>query len=198
MLSWSRWLQKRTTTAAALGPVAGIQAERDAPHRRRDLARWATPGNHARPLRCGRCRLGASSISAAGQFAERHGQPWHQDAGGRWRRTEFCVLGLGKLAGRSLNYSSDVTCCLSMRDEGQVFREPPAKSRVPRAVLASHPFFNRLAEAFIAEVARLTSEGICIALICGSVRRRFGPPLPFLASYENYYAQWGQTGAHDV
>jgi glutamate-ammonia-ligase adenylyltransferase len=34
------------------------------------------------------------------QFAERYGQPWHQDADARWHPTAFCVLGLGKLGGR--------------------------------------------------------------------------------------------------
>src|SRR5947208_16497734 len=42
------------------------------------------------------------------QLADRYGQPYHQDAQGRWHRTFGCVLGLGKLGGQELNYSSDV------------------------------------------------------------------------------------------
>ena len=42
------------------------------------------------------------------QLAGRHGQPWHQDAGGSWQPTAGCVLGMGKLGGQELNYSSDV------------------------------------------------------------------------------------------
>src|SRR5439155_18529707 len=42
------------------------------------------------------------------QFSERFGQPYHLDADDRWRPTEFCVLGMGKLGGQELNYSSDV------------------------------------------------------------------------------------------
>ncbi|HEU0038839.1 MAG TPA: hypothetical protein VFR76_06170, partial [Verrucomicrobiae bacterium] len=42
------------------------------------------------------------------QFIARFGQPYHQDANGRWHATAFCVLGLGKLGGQELNYSSDV------------------------------------------------------------------------------------------
>ena len=60
------------------------------------------------------------------QFAGRFGQPFHQDADGRWQRTEFCVLGLGKLGGQELNYSSDVDVLFLYSDEGEVFKEPPA------------------------------------------------------------------------
>src|SRR5437016_5726607 len=42
------------------------------------------------------------------QLTERLGQPYHQDADGKWLPTGFCVLGLGKLGGQELNYSSDV------------------------------------------------------------------------------------------
>ena len=36
------------------------------------------------------------------QLAGRYGQPWHQDAGGRWQPTAGCVLGMGKLGGQEL------------------------------------------------------------------------------------------------
>ena len=42
------------------------------------------------------------------QLVEHHGQPHHQDASGVWRPTAGCVLGMGKLGGQELNYSSDV------------------------------------------------------------------------------------------
>jgi [glutamine synthetase] adenylyltransferase / [glutamine synthetase]-adenylyl-L-tyrosine phosphorylase len=42
------------------------------------------------------------------QLTARFGPPYHQDAAERWLETKFCVLGLGKLGGQELNYSSDV------------------------------------------------------------------------------------------
>src|SRR6185295_651048 len=42
------------------------------------------------------------------QLTERLGIPYHLDAGEEWQPTKFCVLGLGKLGGQELNYSSDV------------------------------------------------------------------------------------------
>jgi len=127
------------------------------------------------------------------QFTERFGQPYHQDADGRWHATAFCVLGMGKLGGQELNYSSDVDVIFVYSDEGQVFKEAPAK-KSPHSTMTSHAFFNRLAEAYIAEVSRMTPEG---ALFRIDLRLRpegdAGPLCRSLGSCENYYAQWGQT-----
>jgi glutamate-ammonia-ligase adenylyltransferase len=128
------------------------------------------------------------------QLAGRYGQPWHEDAGGKWQPAAGCVLGLGKLGGQELNYSSDVDVIFAYSEEGSVFKEPPAKSKASPPVLTNHQFFNRLAEAFIAEVSRMTPEG---ALYRIDLRLRpegdAGPLSRSLAGYENYYAQWGQT-----
>jgi len=128
------------------------------------------------------------------QFIERYGQPYHQDPTGNWQPTEFCVLGMGKLGGQELNYSSDVDLIYLYADEGEVFKEPPAKNQAQRAVMSNHQFFNKLAEAFGAEVARVTPDGMLYRV---DLRLRpegdAGPLCRSLESYENYYAEWGQT-----
>lgn len=128
------------------------------------------------------------------QMVERYGQPCHQNAGGRWHPTPGCVLGMGKLGGQELNYSSDVDVLFAYGEEGGVFKELPAAGEAPRPVLTNHQFFNRLAEAFIAEVSRMTPEGTLYRI---DLRLRpegdAGPLTRSLAGYENYYAQWGQT-----
>jgi glutamate-ammonia-ligase adenylyltransferase len=128
------------------------------------------------------------------QFIDRFGRPWHQDAGGGWQPTGFCIFGMGKLGGQELNYSSDVDVLFVYSEEGQVFKEPPAKNKTPRAILANHQFFKRLAEALIAEVTRMTLDGVLFRI---DLRLRpegdSGPLCRSLGSYENYYAQWGQT-----
>ncbi|HEU5126304.1 MAG TPA: bifunctional [glutamate--ammonia ligase]-adenylyl-L-tyrosine phosphorylase/[glutamate--ammonia-ligase] adenylyltransferase [Verrucomicrobiae bacterium] len=125
---------------------------------------------------------------------ERFGSPWQKDDRGQWQPTEACVLGMGKLGGQELNYSSDVDVLFVYSDEGQVFKEPPAKNKTPRAIMANHQFFNRVAEAFIAEISRTAPEGMFFRI---DLRLRpegdAGPLCRSLASYENYYAQWGQT-----
>ena len=128
------------------------------------------------------------------QFNGRFGRPHHLDANDRWQPTEFCVFGLGKLGGQELNYSSDVDLIFVYTEEGQVFKEPPAKSQQGGKGLANHPFFKRLVEAFVAELTRMTPEG---ALYRIDLRLRpegdAGPLARSLGSYENYYSQWGQT-----
>jgi glutamate-ammonia-ligase adenylyltransferase len=128
------------------------------------------------------------------QLIGRFGCPFHQDAEGNWQETEFCVLGLGKLGGQELNYSSDVDVIFVYTDEGQVFKDAPTRGKTPRATMTSHQFFNRLAEAFIAEVSRVTRDGMLFRI---DLRLRpegdSGPLCRSLGSYENYYAQWGQT-----
>lgn len=128
------------------------------------------------------------------QLTKRFGRPYHQDANECWQETKGCVLGMGKLGGQELNYSSDVDVLFVYTDEGQVFKEAPAKGKTPRPTMSNHQFFNRLAEAFIAEVSRMTDEGSLFRI---DLRLRpegdAGPLTRSLDSYENYYAQWGQT-----
>ena len=136
--------------------------------------------------------LGAVYDLCRDQLTARYGSPWHQDADGRWQRTGFCILGLGKLGGQELNYSSDVDLIFVYSEEGGVFKEPPTSAKTPG--LSNHQYFTRLAEAFVAEVGRLTPLGMLYRV---DLRLRpegdSGPLVRSLPSCENYYAQWGQT-----
>ena len=161
----------------------------------RDLARFSRAPDIARELSAlAEVCLQALHRLCYQQLADRFGQPWHQDPDGNWRATEFCILGLGKLGGEELNYSSDVDVLFVYTEEGQVFREPPRKAAAKSHGLSNHQFFKRLAEAIVAEVSRLAPEGRLYRI---DLRLRpDGPPGPLarsLSSYENYYAQWGQT-----
>jgi len=127
------------------------------------------------------------------QLSERFGQPWHADPDGAWQPTQFCVLGLGKLGGQELNYSSDVDVIFVYSEEGSVFKERP-RAKATAHGLTNHQFFKRLAESFIAEVTRATPEGTLFRI---DLRLRpegdAGPLVRSLPSYETFYAQWGQT-----
>ncbi|MCS7091292.1 MAG: bifunctional [glutamate--ammonia ligase]-adenylyl-L-tyrosine phosphorylase/[glutamate--ammonia-ligase] adenylyltransferase [Verrucomicrobiota bacterium] len=124
----------------------------------------------------------------------RHGTPWQQDTDGRWRPIRACVLGMGKLGGRELNYCSDVDLMFVYSDEGLVWSSPPRTRRPKPAAWTAHQFFQRLAEVFIGEVTRMTPEGDIYRV---DMRLRpegdSGPLARSIPSYENYYAQWGQT-----
>jgi glutamate-ammonia-ligase adenylyltransferase len=130
------------------------------------------------------------------QHQDRYGSPWQEDPQreGGWDPTRGCVLGMGKLGGQELNYSSDVDVLFVYSGEGSVFKQAPAKGRAPRQVMSNHQFFNRVAEAFIGEVSRMTPEGTLYRIDLRLRPEGEGGPLSrSLDSYENYYAQWGQT-----
>ncbi len=128
------------------------------------------------------------------QLTERWGTPWHRDAEGQWQPTPACVLGLGKLGGQELNYSSDVDVIFVYEEEGHLFRQPPTARDTAGTGLANHQFFTRLAEAYTAEVGRVAPEGRLYRI---DLRLRpegnSGPLARSLGGYENYYWQWGQT-----
>ncbi|MGV3754251.1 MAG: bifunctional [glutamate--ammonia ligase]-adenylyl-L-tyrosine phosphorylase/[glutamate--ammonia-ligase] adenylyltransferase [Verrucomicrobiota bacterium] len=128
-----------------------------------------------------------------GQLSQKLGTPWHQDDRGSWQSTDFSVIALGKLGGQELNFSSDVDLIFVYADEGFLFNGRPKKSDAGKG-MTNHQFFTRLAKEFIAEVTRLTDEGMLYRV---DVRLRpegdSGPLVRSLQSYENYYAQWGQA-----
>jgi glutamate-ammonia-ligase adenylyltransferase len=61
--------------------------------------------------------------------------------------TPFVIIGLGKLGGVELNYSSDIDVMFVYGDEGTVGR------------VSHHEFFNRLAERIVQSLSQPTAEG---------------------------------------
>jgi glutamate-ammonia-ligase adenylyltransferase len=127
------------------------------------------------------------------QLPERLGSPFHQNIDGDWFPTPFSVMGLGKLGGQELNYSSDVDIMFLYEEEGHVFEKPPGRRELPGNRMTSHQFFARLVESFVSELTRSAPEG---QLFRVDLRLRpegdAGPLVRSLGSYESYYAQWGQ------
>ena len=128
------------------------------------------------------------------QLANRHGLPYTEENTGQWQLASFAILGMGKLGGQELNYSSDIDVLFVYSAEGDVFKTPPAKGKKAARTLNNHQFFTRLAENIITECTRMTAEGFLFRI---DLRLRpegkSGPLARSLASYESYYAQWGQT-----
>src|SRR6185503_9363826 len=113
----------------------------------RDLARLGDTAQHIREIsNIADVCLHATLQLCRARLVERLGQPWHQDADGRWQQTEFCVVGLGKLGGQELNYSSDVDVLFVYSEEGAVFKTLPRAKTAPENAMANHSFFKRLAE----------------------------------------------------
>ena len=95
----------------------------------------------------------------------------------------FAVIGMGKLGGHELNYSSDVDVIFVYDEEGQL---TPS--------LSKHDFCRKLGEEIVREVGAKSDEGTIFRI---DLRLRpegsSGPLARSLESCENYYAEWGET-----
>ncbi|MGD0651570.1 MAG: bifunctional [glutamate--ammonia ligase]-adenylyl-L-tyrosine phosphorylase/[glutamate--ammonia-ligase] adenylyltransferase [Verrucomicrobiia bacterium] len=95
----------------------------------------------------------------------------------------FAIIGMGKLGGQELNYSSDVDVIFVYGEEGNF-----------TPTLSHHLFFTKLAEEIIRAVGTTGEEGTIFRI---DLRLRpegaTGPLVRSLESCENYYAEWGET-----
>ncbi len=110
---------------------------------------------------------------------------WLGELTRRWGvpETDFCIIGMGKLGGGELNYSSDIDVIFLYGDEGSL-----------NATFSYHEFFTRLAGRIIATFTEASADG---ALFRIDTRLRpegnTGPLVRSLESTENYYAGYGET-----
>ena len=96
---------------------------------------------------------------------------------------QFAVIGMGKLGGQELNYSSDVDVIF-------VYGEDAALT----STLSAHEYFTRLAERIVKTVGQATEEGSIFRI---DLRLRpegaGGALVCSLEAAENYYAERGET-----
>jgi len=159
----------------------------------RDLLRLSTVEETLASLSA----LASILISAAYRICElsmrRHyGTACHQDASGRKVRTAFTVLGLGKLGGSELNFSSDVDLIyLYASDDGMV---SPPRASAGAASLSQAEYFERLAKKLTAALSQMTNEGYVYRV---DLRLRPEGRRGYIAAspqgFQNYYATRGQS-----
>ena len=116
-------------------------------------------------------------VLAVGQLAERYGE--HPE-------TPFAVIGLGKLGGGELNYSSDVDIIFVYGTEGE--KDGPGGRRI-----SFHEYFNKLAERIVQNLFSSSGEGHLYRV---DVRLRpesgSGPLARSQSSYLFYYESRGE------
>jgi glutamate-ammonia-ligase adenylyltransferase len=98
-------------------------------------------------------------------------------------KTEFAILGLGKLGGRELNHSSDIDVIFLYGDEGSL-----------AANLSYHEWFSRLGHKILETFSSAHPGGSLFRI---DLRLRpegkAGPLVRSLESMENYYSGFGET-----
>lgn len=134
--------------------------------------------------------LGQASLEAGYRWLDqqaslRHGPPMI-DLGQGMQRCRFCILGMGKLGARELNFSSDVDLIYIYDDDrGQTSGSSP---------LAIKSYYNRLGKDLIRLLSQPTEDGIVFRL---DLRLRpegeSGDLTVSRRSAEIYYESWGQT-----
>ncbi len=103
----------------------------------------------------------------------------------RWGKpqTPFAILGMGKLGGQELNYSSDIDVIFIYGEEGQLTPQ-----------LGYHEYFARLCQKIIGAFSTQTGDGNLFRI---DLRLRpegdAGSLASSLEACENYYAAYGET-----
>ena len=87
------------------------------------------------------------------ELDNRYGAPLCTDARGRTTTASFCVVALGKLGSRELNYASDIDLLFLYSDDGRT------SGAGERGATTNREYFNRLAERVTRIVGQQSGEG---------------------------------------
>ena len=129
-------------------------------------------------------------------LCRQYGRPMHKNRQGRWMETGFTVMGMGKLGGHELNYSSDVDLIYVYETHEGETRLPRGKSvGKPAAVgISNEEYFEVLSRELTKALVEPTKEGYVFRVDLrlraeGSV----GQLARSLDDYKKYYSTRGQV-----
>lgn len=107
---------------------------------------------------------------------------------------EFTVIGLGKLGGRELNFSSDVDLLyLYSSDRGNTTGLPAARGARVNSI-SNHEFYTKLAQMITRFLDEITADGQLFRVDLNlRPEGHSGDVVNSLRSIEIYYESWGQT-----
>ncbi len=147
----------------------------------RDLAGWADVPETLRELtECADAAISVALAQAHAGLVARFGEP--RAASGQVQ--PLVVIGMGKLGGRELNFSSDVDLVLLFPEHGE--------TDGPRAI-ANEEFFTRLGQSLARLLGTPTAEGFVLRV---DLRLRpfgdSGPLVASFASFEDYLQRHGR------
>jgi glutamate-ammonia-ligase adenylyltransferase len=125
-------------------------------------------------------------------LVRRYGSPrWALPSGEK--ECGFAIIGMGKLGGDELNFSSDVDLLFVYEAEGETTGVPSPSGAIIGRV-GNHEFFTRLGEALIKTIGEMTPDGRVFRVDMRlRPEGRAGALVYSLRGYELYYESWGQT-----
>lgn len=127
------------------------------------------------------------------ELKRRFGTPQVLGANGEARECGFCIMGMGKLGGEELNYSSDIDILFMYEAEGET-TGVSGPGRIREGKISNHQYFAKLAEMIVKAIGTVTGDG-SVFRVDTRLRPggRQGDLCLSLRSYEVYYESWGQT-----
>ena len=127
------------------------------------------------------------------ELVRRHGLPQVEAGTGERGECPFVILGMGKLGGRELNFSSDIDLVFVYEAEGETAGVPDTSgARLGR--VSNQEFFRKLGEMVVKGLGEVAPEGHLYRVDMRlRPEGRTGSLAASLRSCEIYYEAWGQT-----
>ncbi|HIJ81326.1 MAG TPA: bifunctional [glutamate--ammonia ligase]-adenylyl-L-tyrosine phosphorylase/[glutamate--ammonia-ligase] adenylyltransferase [Desulfuromonadales bacterium] len=143
--------------------------------------------------------LASSSLQAAYEVCRRflvreHGAPLLAGDETQCREADMVVIGMGKLGGRELNFSSDIDIIYFYESDKGETSGIDNGSGGKKGVISLHAFFNKLGEMISRALSQVTEDGFVFRVDVGlRPEGKSGDMAVSLRSAEIYYESWGQS-----
>jgi glutamate-ammonia-ligase adenylyltransferase len=140
--------------------------------------------------------LASASLQIAHDYSllalkKRYGAPTYCNSSGKKEEAGFTVIGMGKLGGRELNFSSDIDLIYLYTTEAG---ETEGVDEKPSTIISLHEFFVKLAERVTTLINEITEDGNVFRVDLDlRPEGRSGEIVNSLSSVETYYESWGRT-----
>ena len=123
-----------------------------------------------------------------------YGVPLAIREGAAPREAEFTVIGMGKLGGWELNFSSDVDIIYFYESDKGETAGVETGSAHRKGIISLHAFFNKLGEMISKALSQVTEDGFVFRVDVGlRPEGKSGDMAVSLRSAEIYYESWGQS-----
>ena len=143
--------------------------------------------------------LASSTLQVAYEVCRRclireHGAPILTGCHPTPRQAEMTVIGMGKLGGRELNFSSDIDIIYFYESDKGETAGVEQGGGTKKGVISLHAFFNKLGELISKALSQVTEDGFVFRVDVGlRPEGKSGDMAVSLRSAEIYYESWGQS-----
>jgi len=138
------------------------------------------------------CLTGAYDVCLQ-DLTTRFGTPMWTDDAGQLQPCAFAILGLGKLGGQELNFSSDIDLMFLYTRDGETSSNERCDGP-PTQRISNHEFYVRLSRLLLKAIHDITTDGNVYRVdLRLRPDGRNGPIVNSLEHLEIYYESWGKT-----